>query len=255
MTLDALLSPPRAAKQPGSFDLLRQVPRSATAGLADFGTGGTHPYEEALVRGQGALRLVDAAGVIPEVHFRVERWLASANRLERGLLKAMRGPVLDIGCGPGRMVAAASALGLPALGLDSSTAAAARARARGACVLVQSVFDPLPDLLEGPHQRGLLLLDGNIGIGGDPHRLFRRARALSAPGATLLVETDPVRHIATRYQATVHGPGGTMSEPFPWARLGLRALPQIAATAGWSMESSFSRRGREFAVLRTAWSS
>ena len=40
------------------------------------------------------------------------------------------GPVLDVGCGPGRLAAAARSAGLPSLGIDSAPAAVRLARAQ-----------------------------------------------------------------------------------------------------------------------------
>ena len=38
---------------------------------------------------------------------------------------------------------------------------------------------------------GALLLDGNIGIGGDPVALLRRVARLLAPGGAVVVEVEP----------------------------------------------------------------
>ena len=75
-----------------------------------------------------------------------------------------------------------------ALGVDSSPRAVAEARARGAIALCRSVFDPLPG--EG-RWGSVVLLDGNVGIGGDPVALLARARRLMAPGGVALVEVEP----------------------------------------------------------------
>ena len=53
----------------------------------------------------------------------VARWHAPATHGERRLLATLAGPVLDIGCGPGRLVRALVELGVPALGLDASARA------------------------------------------------------------------------------------------------------------------------------------
>ena len=114
------------------------------------------------------------------------RWHREPTPVERRLLGTLPGPVLDVGCGPGRLVVGLARLGCPALGVDTAPAAVHLARRRGASVLQRSVFDPLP----GERRwRGILLVDGNIGIGGDPVRLLRRARPAGAglvhpPGPT-----------------------------------------------------------------------
>ncbi len=59
------------------------------------------------------------------------RWSAAADRVDRSLLEGADGPVIDIGCGPGRMLVAARALGIPSLGVDVSAEAVAIARRSG----------------------------------------------------------------------------------------------------------------------------
>src|SRR5690348_7657041 len=92
------------------------------------------------------------------------RWHQEPTPLEQRLMATLAAPVLDIGCGPGRLVVGLGRLGRPALGVDPAPSAVALARRRGAAVLQRSVFDPLPG--SGRWQT-ILLLDGNIGIGGD----------------------------------------------------------------------------------------
>src|SRR5204863_7462240 len=92
---------------------------------------------------------------------------------EEARLAAMAAPVLDVGCGPGRLVVGLARRGAVALGVDPAPAAVALARGRGAAVLQRSVFDPLPG---HGRWRTIVLADGNIGIGGDPVRLLRRCR-------------------------------------------------------------------------------
>ena len=93
-----------------------------------------------------------------------ERWADDPDAADLTTLIGLAGPVLDIGCGPGRMVRAALDAGLAALGVDVSAAAVAHCRDAGLPVLHRSVFDRMPH--EG-RWWGALLLDGNIGIGGD----------------------------------------------------------------------------------------
>ncbi|MET3923656.1 class I SAM-dependent methyltransferase [Arthrobacter sp. UYEF20] len=149
-----------------------------------FGYGAGEPYARALRRGGGSLTLrpesgepgaASGAGV---VQFDVLDWCAEASAVELRLLQGLNGPVLDIGCGPGRMLSAARTLGLGALGLDTSAEAVALARDRGVRALHQSVFSGVP--LSGSWQ-SVLLLDGNIGIGGNIAQLLGRCRQLVAP--------------------------------------------------------------------------
>ena len=125
-------------------------------------------------------------GSVVELH--VDRWRAEADDVERELLDTLLDPVMDVGCGPGRIVAALAGAGRAALGVDVSDAAVAEARRRGAAALGRSVFAPLP----GERRwASIVLFDGNIGIGGDPVVLLARVADLFAPDGVVLVEVDP----------------------------------------------------------------
>jgi len=161
----------------------------------------------------------------------VAGWAADADALERRQLADLDGPVLDIGCGPGRLVVALAERGVAALGVDASPAAVRLAVGRQATALVRSVFEPLPGT---GRWRSALLFDGNIGIGGDPLRLLQRTHALLAVGGVALVETAPPGIDLHRFEARVER-GGAVSAWFPWARLGVQALVPIAVEAGFDV--------------------
>ena len=63
---------------------------------------------------------------------------------DRAVLAHAVAPVLDIGCGPGRHLAALAAAGHDGLGLDLSPVAVRLARARGAEAILRSVFADVP---------------------------------------------------------------------------------------------------------------
>jgi SAM-dependent methyltransferase len=154
---------------------------------------------------------------------------------------------LDLGCGPGRLTEAVAATGRRALGVDVSPQAVRLARRRGAAAIRANVFGPLP--AEGSWGCALLA-DGNIGIGGDPARLLRRAAALLRPRGTVLVETDPdpdACWAGTARVQTAEGPG----RPLPWAVVGADALRAVAVAAGFDVIASHVG-SRCFSELRLA---
>lgn len=214
---------------------------------AEFGRGGAEPYDLALRAGGGVLTVVagdDGGGA--GVPLDVSGYLAAATEAERGVLALTTGPVLDIGCGPARMVRAAIEAGRLALGIDVSPAAVALARSLGLPVLHRSVFDPLP--AEGTWGT-VALFDGNVGIGGDPDLLLARCAELLRPGGRMIVEadTDPVRD--ARFAAQLVHPAGARSAWFPWAEVGERAATRIARDLG--MTASTVRAGGRTFVLAT----
>ncbi|HEX4822540.1 MAG TPA: methyltransferase domain-containing protein [Acidimicrobiales bacterium] len=158
----------------------------------------------------------------------LEDWYGAATTAEVELLRMLRGPVLDLGCGPGRLVVALNELGTPALGIDASPNALGHAAARGAAALHRSVFDPLPG--EG-RWATVLLFDGNIGIGGDPIGLLRRVAHLLGPDGRAVVEVDstvgPARTVSARLEQD-----GELTAWFPWAIVTADAIDGMAEAAG-----------------------
>lgn len=154
--------------------------------------------------------------------------------------------MLDVGCGPGRLVAALLAQGRRALGIDVSEAAVAHTVRLGGQALRRSVFEPVPG--EGRWDTALLI-DGNVGIGGNPGALLRRMSQLLAPDRLLIVETAPV-DVDERVQVHVADGRGAAGTPFPWARLGTPALLRRAGRAGWRPDGQWAVGGRCFVALR-----
>jgi SAM-dependent methyltransferase len=214
---------------------------TAPAGLAPVWGG--DPYGRALTQGRGPLFLRrDDGWLLP---LEVERWCAPPDEADATLLARCRGPVLDIGCGPGRLVAGVARRGLPVLGLDVNPVAVHRTRVAGGAVLDRSVFDRLP--AEGRWGTALLA-DGNIGIGGDPVALLRRVRRVLAPTGRLLVEAAP-HEVDERLTVRVQDGRGRHGRDFPWARLGPAALRAAACAAGWQLVEEWSATNRHFAAL------
>jgi SAM-dependent methyltransferase len=197
-------------------------------------------YEEAL-RGQAtALVLRTADGrALP---LQLSRWCGTPDAADEELLRHCRGPVLDVGCGPGRFTVALSQRGIPALGVDISRAAVARARRAGAPALHRSVFDPLP--AQG-RWATVLLADGNIGIGGQPGRLLHRCSQLLAPGGQILIEAEP-GNVDEELTAWLEHPDGRRGPVFAWARMGTAALMRTTAEAGLHVMGQWRHADRTY---------
>ncbi|WP_077490991.1 class I SAM-dependent methyltransferase [Sinomonas mesophila] len=230
---------------------------AAQAGTAasSFGRGGSSPYARALRRGRGTLHLVtDGPGQgTVQARFDVGAWFR-VTAGERSLVAELRGPVLDIGCGPGRLVATARALGLDAVGIDVDPEAVRLTRKGGGEAIHCSVFDAAASLRAsgrpGEGWGSALLFDGNIGIGGEPMSLLHRIRDLTAPGGRAWVETAAQPWTNRRFTARLRDAWGRESRDFPWASVGWEVLPALADACGWDTLATRALEGRVFCQLR-----
>lgn len=175
----------------------------------------------------------------------VSRWRADADEVDALLVARCRPPVLDIGCGPGRLLVVLSEAGLPALGVDVSAAAVEASRARGVQVLRRDLSDALP--LEG-RWGSVVLLDSNLGIGGDVSALLRRCRHLVASGGTILCEVDVDPGAAGRQLVELTTGAGTVT--LPWARAGSARVVALATELDLEVAEEWSAGGRSFVSLR-----
>jgi len=199
-------------------------------------------YEAAL--GGVPVVVVDDDGPRP---LDVGAWVAPATPSDDLLLGRCVPPVLDVGCGPGRLAAELGRRGVPCLGIDVSRDAVRRARDRGAVALRRAVEQALP----GEGRWGTVLLaDGNVGIGGDPRALLERCAALVRPGGLVLVETDADRAVYDLSPVVLRAADGRHSRAMPWARIGADALRAVAADAGLSAAEEWTAAGRTVVVLR-----
>jgi len=209
--------------------------------------GALAPYEHAL-RAGAPLRLRSRSGELIELD--LPRWLGGTDGADESVLARCRGPVLDVGCGPGRFVAALTARAVPALGVDIAEAAVALTRRHGHPALVRDVFANLPGEGRWPT---VLVMDGNVGIGGDPIRLLTRLVDLLAPGGRLIVETHPDPRRDERLRVRFAGDAGHPTGPeFGWAHVGVDALAACAGAARGRVLENWTAERRVFAVIGRA---
>ena len=174
-------------------------------------------------------------------------WQADATEDEVHVLSKVEPTAIDIGCGPGRIAHALAVRGVPAMGIDVSASALSHARRTGATVIERSVFSPLP--AEGRWGTAILL-DGNIGIGGDPVALLSRVSRVIAPNGLVLAEvgatgsTTDVRRVRVCVEGQEPGPW------FCWARVSADAIGYLGSRAGLELIDIHVRSGRHFAWLR-----
>jgi len=174
------------------------------------------------------------------------RWLGPAAFEDERLLDRAVGPVLDVGCGPGRHLVALARRGVEATGIDVTPAAVSVARSRGARVVEGSIFGPVP--APGTWATALLL-DGNVGIGGDPVTLLRRVASLLTRSGRILVELGDPAAGSSSIQARIEH-GAVVGPWFEWVTVDTGAIGVIAARAGLKVKASWSGGGRRFAQLQ-----
>jgi SAM-dependent methyltransferase len=190
--------------------------------------------------GRHLLRLADGR-LLP---LPLARWAGPPDLGDESMLSRATEPVLDVGCGPGRLTAALHDRGVEVLGLELLESVPVLARRSGAPLLVGDVFAPVPG---AGRWRTVLLADGNLGIGGDPVRLLRRVRTLLAPGGQVLCELHP-------YGVGDSGPvrlesDGTTSAWFAWALVDQEELAHVAGAADLQLAETWQAQGRCFGVL------
>jgi len=113
--------------------VLAALPAGCPALVVDNGSAAAsmpvaRPFDAALAGAATGLELADGR----HVALPVDRWHAAAAGADHWMLQRCDGPTVDLGCGPGRLVAALLAAGVPALGVDHSHHAIRLCRARGA---------------------------------------------------------------------------------------------------------------------------
>ncbi|MDG4663553.1 methyltransferase domain-containing protein [Mycobacterium sp. 236(2023)] len=161
----------------------------------------------------------------------VNSWLGGAGadtRFDEALIDLCEGPTIDLGCGPGRLVAHLVNRGVPALGVDLSETAVELARNSGAPALRRDVFAPLPGM--GRWQT-VLLADGNVGLGGNPGRILQRAAELLRHGGRCLAEFDEATSGIDEGWVRLES-SNTIGPWFRWAVVGVDSVPALATQVG-----------------------
>jgi SAM-dependent methyltransferase len=175
-------------------------------------------------------------------------WAGPVTPTEQGILGGVDGPVLDVGCGPGRLVAALRNRGVHVLGIDAAPTAIASAQTHGRRVVQRSVFDSTPR--EGAWAT-VLLFDGNIGIGGDPGRLLQRVRELMDCDGRAIVELE-APGAGLEFGVVEFEVATGMVGWFPWCWVGAEEIAQQAEVGGLRVDDCRAIDGRWFAWLRHA---
>lgn len=175
----------------------------------------------------------------------LDRWQRPPTDEERAVLDRAVAPVLDVGCGPGRHTLELASRGVMALGVDASPVAVRMARRTGAPVLERSIFGHVPG---AGRWRTALLLDGNIGIGGDAVALLRRVAALLGPAGRVLVEVE-APGVSSRVIRARLERGAERGPWFAWALAGADGIDAVGRLGGFARSEVWTGGGRWFAQL------
>ena len=178
--------------------------------------------------------------------FEVGQWTSAPDWVDRELfIDPCDQATIDIGCGPGRLVAELVARRVPAMGIDVSTEAVRQTRVRGALALRRDVFGVIPGQGRWAYA---LLADGNLGIGGDPVRLLSRLREVLTPDGMVIAEVAAAGtgFVRERRRLRVEG---RLSAHFEWAVVGLDAIDEVAEQAGMRVVGTRTAGGRHAASI------
>jgi SAM-dependent methyltransferase len=212
-----------------------------------------HLYDRALDGERCWIRHDDGEVRVLPAH----RWLGAGCRLDGGSPDALdevfdeavtrmcSGPTIELGCGPGRLVARLFERGIPALGIDRSATAIRLAGRGGAPALLSDVFEPLPGM--GRWQT-VLLVDGNVGLGGDPRRILGRAAELLRHGGRCVAEFE-AEAIGIRARWVRLESGCDVGPWFRWASVGVDSAATLATQVGLTLTSVSLIGGRVIASL------
>jgi SAM-dependent methyltransferase len=181
----------------------------------------------------------------------VRSWLGGQHadcNFDNTVLGLCVGPTIDLGCGPGRLVARLVERGVPALGVDQSATAVGLARRNGAPALLRDLFQPLPGT---GRWHTVLLADGNVGLGGDPWRVLRRAGELLRRGGSCVVEFDSASTGVDAGWVRLES-SRTIGPWFRWASVGIDCAARLADDVGMALTGIHPIGNRVVASLASA---
>lgn len=211
--------------------------------LLDWASGGTVP--EIVEREDGFTQ----SGAGPEVYLAAPKDWPSA---ERQALRFMRGRVLDVGCGAGRVALALQEHGLGVVGLDWSTRAVEAARLCGVSEVRRGSIDHLGRIIA--QFDSLVLFGNNFGLFGTPdhaHELLSDWARRSKPGTRIFLESTSAYYGgAPGFDRLYYGrnlehgrpPGsvrlryryeGSTGEWFTWLFVSQREMRTMLRGTGW----------------------
>jgi SAM-dependent methyltransferase len=187
----------------------------------------------------------------------VRRWFSA----ERRMLRLVRGRVLDVGCGPGRVGLELQRRGHDVVGIDTSPGAIEVARDRGMVEAHVLAFEEL-DGRFGTFDT-IVMPGNNFGLFGTParaRRLLRGLHALTSPGARILgtsadpLLTDDPLHLAYHARNRERGrlPGQlrlrvrfrALATPwFDYLIVSPDEMAEVAASGGWRLVSTLRDDG------------
>jgi len=169
--------------------------------------------------------------------------------VEKKAMRYVRGRVLDVGCGAGRVALHLQGRGQEVVAIDNSPLAVRVAKRRGvknAIVLSVVDLDPSYGVFDT-----ILFARNNFGLAGGEHearRLLRRLHGLTAEDGRIVTDSvDPERHEDPAFQAYRKRAGRTQSQRYrvrwrefatPWFRylmLSPADLERLAEGAGWGV--------------------
>lgn len=189
-----------------------------------------------------SLSLVSSSG--EEWSLNVDRWLGPASAADTHALTRTNGRVLDVGSGPGRMLKAGSKMGIDIEGVDTDLSTALSLQKLGYTVHTGDIMD-----VDLPSYESFLLMDGNLGMTGDPIGLLRRLCTLRTKNAVLIVEVEsPLEK--TRTELVRLKTNSTLSGSFYWSWVTVQDLGLIAETGGWQLQQIWEENDRYFGELQ-----